>query len=127
MPQAARTRVSRARLLGVSGMRSEIKLHIQFQPDLVIGLDLSEFTDILKSESVDFSVTKGNDDGEYINYDFSSTNIKESWELLKSIFEKDKKLVQSSIVCCEGCNGWDDYLLLSHYDPNEKIDEIKNH
>ena len=108
-------------------MSSEIKLHIQFQPDLVNGLDLSEFSNTLKSENIDFSVTKGSDDGEYINYDFSSTNPIESWELLKSILDKDKKLVQSSIVCCQGSNGWADYLLLSHYDSNEKLDEIKNH
>ena len=45
----------------------------------------------------------------------------------KLIFNKDKKLIKSSIVCCEGSNGWDDYLLLSHYDHNEKLDEITNH
>lgn len=108
-------------------MSSETKFHIQFQPDLVDGLDLSEFSNFLKSENIDFSITKGSDDGDYINYDFSSTKAGESWGLLKSILNKDKKLSQSSIVCCQGSNGWDNYLLLSHYDPNEKLDEIKNH
>ena len=79
-------------------MSSEIKFHIQFQPDLVEELDLTEFSNILKSENVDFSLTKGNDKGEYINFDFSSTNPSKSWELLKNLFSKDKKLVYSSIV-----------------------------
>ena len=108
-------------------MGSEIKFHIQFQPGLVEKLDLSKFKAILESESIDFSITKGNDEGEYINYDFSSSNPRESWKILKRIFNKDKKLIKSSIVCCEGRNGWDDYLLLSHYDANEKLDEITNH
>ena len=113
--------------MGVSGMSSEIKFHIQFQPDLVEKLDMPKFKANLEAENIDFSITKGNDEGEYINYDFSSTNPKESWGILKRIFGEDKKLIKSSIVCCEGSNGWDDYLLLSHYDHNEKLDEITNH
>ena len=33
-------------------------------------------------------------------------------------------LSAGAIACCEGDNGWDDYLLLYHFDNSESIDAI---
>jgi len=108
-------------------MRSSRKFYIQFQPDLVGDLDLAEWDAALSSELVDFSVSSGDEKGVYINYDFVSENPKESWSWIEGLLVKNPSFRDSSIVCCEGSQGWDNYLLLSHFDKNEPLDEIKNH
>ena len=65
---------------------------------------------------------------EYTNILYKASNIKELWtKLQKDIFRRHKfspLLRQGSIVVCEGKNSWKDYLLLHHYDDNQKIDAL---
>ncbi|MEM7359889.1 MAG: hypothetical protein AAF431_12385 [Pseudomonadota bacterium] len=122
-----RTRILRTRLKGVSGTEVDRKFQVQFQPELVQGLDLSAFELALVSAKIDYSVSNGKDDVAFINYEFISKNPIESWSLIESLMNENQDIRKSSIVCCEGSKGWDNYLLLSHFDRNEELDEIKNH
>jgi len=50
------------------------------------------------------------------------------WDKLSKNVYKDSVfgpyLSKTSIVVCEGNNGWDDYLLLHHFDKSEDIDNL---
>lgn len=107
-------------------MSKSKKFLIQFQPDLVEDLNLSDFEAALKLAQIDFSINIGDDSGKYINYDFATDNPANTWKIVKRELNKDQRLVDSSIVCCEGSRSWDNYLLLSHFDKSEKLDEIQN-
>ena len=61
---------------------------------------------------------------ETINVDFASDDVHGLWSVLLEQWQTDSALAECSIVCCEGDNGWDDYLLLHHFDPAVAIDEM---
>lgn len=111
-------------LMKFRSMNKSKKIHIQFQPDLVEDLKLSDFEAALKLAQIDYSIKIGDDNGKYINYDFVTDNPASAWEIVKREFNKDQRLVNSSIVCCEGSRSWDNYLLLSHFDKSQNLDEI---
>jgi hypothetical protein len=64
--------------------------------------------------------------GAYVNLTFQADNAKLVWSLLhERLYQSNplgKLLRTSSIAVCEGRLGWDDYLLLHHFDVGEKCD-----
>ncbi|MHC4750142.1 MAG: hypothetical protein ACYTFW_09740 [Planctomycetota bacterium] len=73
-------------------------------------------------------IEKGYDEGSYININYTTDNLKALWGQIRSHFYEQEDfglvLAKASIVVCEGDNGWDDYLLLHHFDEREEIDTI---
>ena len=108
------------------------QLVVQIQPDLIPGVDeealcreLEEFavaSPYVKSQSI----TSGEDNGRYINLSFSADRVGSFWNALRAAFfvrdDVMTPLASASIVTCEGRSGWDDYLLLHHFDGREKLD-----
>lgn len=70
------------------------------------------------------TVSQGNDRGPYINLDFESDDPKADWMKIQAWLEDVKGLRISCIVTCQGRHGWDDYLLLHHFDPDEPCDDL---
>jgi hypothetical protein len=66
--------------------------------------------------------------GPYISFYFETSSPTEAWPIIRSKFYEDARmgafLRQSSLVVCQGQNGWDDYLLLYHYDPKVPLDQL---
>lgn len=99
-------------------------LNVQVQPDRSPGLDLDAvlalFATAAELADAELEVTAGVDDGPYVNYDFLTRDLARLWEILQSQVFWDRTigphLARASIVTCEGRRGWDDYLLLHHYD-----------
>jgi len=54
---------------------------------------------------------------------FSTDNPVDLWEWLEA-FLKHMELGKATIVVCQGDHGWDDYLLLHHFDRTLKLDKL---
>jgi hypothetical protein len=103
-------------------------LHVQLQPERVAGFDLPGTIDLLRSlgreHAQGTSMTSGEDDGQYVNIDFDIENVSAFWLRLREQLRTDNSLASCLIVCCEGEDGWNDYLLLHHFDTGVELDEL---
>jgi hypothetical protein len=70
--------------------------------------------------------TEGEDDGEYLNIVFASPEPLLPWRQIRAgLFESPafgSLLKKSSMAMCTGADGWNDYMLLYHYDPEVPVD-----
>jgi hypothetical protein len=68
----------------------------------------------------------GDDDGRYFNFTFGTRNAKRLWGVIQDRFYNSGDLGlhmrRSSMAMCSSESGWDDYLLLFHFDPGVKRD-----
>lgn len=70
----------------------------------------------------DIDVSKGES---HLNINCTTEDLATLWaHLKKGLYECDSVLQNASIVVCEGESGWDDYLLLHHYDEDEELDSV---
>ena len=99
-------------------------LHIQLQPDLNLSIDKVEVKTVLSSAGYIPEIQEGDDNGPYINFNIQTNDLKQTWQAVYSILSKLPYVSSSAIVACGGDNGWDDYLLLYHYDKSESVDEL---
>lgn len=111
-------------------------LCIQVQPNRAADIDMARVRALGEMVSSDkhlvlrFAIVDGEENGAYSDLMFETTEPQKLWRLLQEKLYNDKKigaaLSQSSMAMCEGSDGWNDYLLLYHFDPSEKLDEINN-
>src|SRR5688572_18089981 len=106
-------------------------LHVQLHPDLIPGMDIATLRGVLAglaSNSLveNFESLEGNDQGRYINFNYQSPDHAALWHALSGILHGTNELASllraSTILACEGSHGWDDYLLLHHFNPSEPLD-----
>ena len=78
------------------------------------------------SESmISLTVESDHDNGYFTNYKLYCENLSQDWKNVRQILQNDfSEEMNSMIVVCEGEDGFDDYLLLHHFDKGEKLDEI---
>ena len=113
-----------------------ICLNVQFQPsrrscdagvhaddgtahlDTIIAIATEQVPDAA------FDVQRGEDDGLYININFDTNDIVSLWDAISELVTSDPLWESATIACCEGDNGWDDYLLLYHFDETEQLDTL---
>jgi hypothetical protein len=110
------------------------QLCIQIHPHRSLELDLADLRsqcERIAAESVlvrRFSWQEGLDDGEYVNLTFETDHPKRLWKVLHQQFYQASALggflQTSSIATCEGRHGWEDYLLLHHFDADERCDGL---
>ena len=104
-------------------------LHIQLQPERCEDDVEAHVRDII-AIAMDFVsdasvvVQRGDDDGPYININIDTADVALLWSSMSFAITSDPSLASATIVCCEGDNGWDDYLLLHHFDKTENIDTL---
>jgi hypothetical protein len=107
-----------------------IQIHPTRAPNLDIDavLNLCERLAEKKATINALSTAEGEHDGPYLNVCFDTDDLQELWrhlnEKLLQIKVAGQQLDFSSIVTCEGRNGWDDYLLLHHYDRTLTLDKF---
>ena len=104
-------------------------LHIQLQPELCAGNaehHVKELTALATASAPDavVNVDRGDDGGPFINVNIDTDDIAALWAFMSSTLTSNPSLASATIVCCEGDNGWDDYLLLHHFDGNETLDAL---
>ncbi len=100
-------------------------LSIQIQPELDARISQAKALSGLKAIGITPEVQEGNDNGHYINFFIFSEDMASSWLTIKSVLFNSPGFIESSIITCEGNKGWDDYLLLHHYDEVEKLDFLE--
>jgi len=111
-------------------------LSVQFQPQrsprLSTARVLALFAKSVAAEPIvrSFEVQQGQDKGPYVNLHFATQNrsLADVWALIKRRVLADRAvgpaLRRSCIVTCEGSRGWDNYLLLHHFDPKVSLDVL---
>jgi hypothetical protein len=121
-------------MTSTSDSKSPAELQIQVHPDVVPELDLvllrSQFETIASSEPcvIRSRVDEGEDDGRYMNLAFKTTDRATLWrvveERLYEHLQLGAPLRKASMTLCTGEEGWDDYLLLYHFNPEIELDVI---
>lgn len=108
------------------------RLNVQIQPerirhgtadDLIRSLRAAADGVVLEFRGQD----TGDDAGPYINLSFVGADHVAAWARLRALYDATaigRDLARSTIIVCEGEHGWDDYLLLHHFDPAEKLDSL---
>ena len=111
-------------------------LCIQIQFEIAPELDMTRVRKIAEDVASDktlvsnFSIDFSNDKGVYSNLVFETAQKEKLWRLLQSAMYNDENvgpsLSRSTIVTCDGSDGWDNYLLLYHFDASLKLDNFSS-
>jgi hypothetical protein len=87
---------------------------------LMLGLALSP-------QIREFSIQKGPKDS-WVNFLFRAQVAERMWKMLRSRTLTHRRwgsrLRRSAIITCEGSRGWDNYLLLHHFDSQQVLDKL---
>ena len=75
---------------------------------------------------VNLERSDGEDDGPYVNFHMQSSHVPSLWAALRDVIHRGG-LSSSVIVTCQGDEGWNDYLLLHHFDANQVCDVVEDH
>jgi hypothetical protein len=103
-------------------------LHVQIQPARSPRLDVSGAVTRLaraaQQAGATVCVSQGDDHGRYVNVDFTANDLPAVWAVVQPDVQTIPGLAEAAIACCQGEQGWDDYLLLHHFDPTEALDQF---
>jgi len=127
--------VDGTRLLSLNVSEQEMStLCIQIQPNRAPEMDMARVRALGEEVASDkvlverFSIVQGEDGGPYVNLMFETERLAELWKLLSVKLYEDRGvgagMARASMSTCEGKHGWDDYLLLYHFDPEIKLDDF---
>jgi hypothetical protein len=97
---------------------------VQFQPRRAAA-DATHIRQAFRTALPDAETVAGEDDGRYENIMFDVESPEVALSKIQAVFESPsvgRAARASCIVTCQGERGWDDYLLLHHYDAAEKLD-----
>ena len=118
----------------ISAAKNPARIHIQVHLDRAPGFNQSllrkEYEALQAQERAlaRFRIEEGEDHGRYLNIEFATSDIIQLWQALQSAIYQHpvigKELMMSSMVMCTGASGWDDYLLLHHYDSTVAQDKF---
>jgi hypothetical protein len=108
-------------------------LSIQVQPDRSTGLDVERLVDAFAVIAAMQDVVehhqfdRGHDGVAYLNFTFGTRYSAALWRLVQTrLYEEEEfgpHMRAASMAMCSSEKGWDDYLLLYHFDPTVKVDE----
>jgi hypothetical protein len=70
------------------------------------------------------SVGEGHDATRYVNVNLRPADVAGLWAVVREQLQADAALAGATIVVCQGEHGWDDYLLLHHFDPSQVLDDL---
>ena len=105
-------------------------LSVQLQRDLIPQIDVEVVVGRLNAiASRPPSVQKGNASNElHLNVTFVTEDAPGLWDKIASelclFMEPPSQISRGIIVVCEGDHGWNDYLLLYHFDRDKALDQF---
>ena len=109
-------------------------LHVQIQLAREPSLDEARLMDLLlglgrRECARRVSQSKGEDDGRWIGFSYNTGNLGQVWSAVRETVLGDAVVgalvARAAIVVCQGDAGWDDYLLLHHFDPLQPLDQLR--
>jgi hypothetical protein len=95
-----------------------------FQPDRAT-VDEAGVRQTLRAALPDAEIVTGEDHGRFENIMFTAESPEVALSRIQPVLDSPavgSAARHSCIVTCQGENGWDDYLLLHHYDPAVELD-----
>src|SRR5699024_5508116 len=95
------------------------------QPGQSPSLDLEASLARLQS-LVAAKVTRGDDDGAYVNLLFADVDLPPLWEHVGTVIAADPDLAACTIATCEGDFAWADFRILHHFDPEVPLDKLES-
>lgn len=108
---------------------------IQIQPHRAPSLDLAMIKNICEAIAADkqlvsrFGFVEGVDGVSYTNLMFETEEAPSLWLRLQAELygseEVREALLRASMTICEGKEGWNDYLLLYHFNEGEILDKFQ--
>ena len=105
-------------------------LNIQLQRQPSVEIDVTPAVALLvetaqsHGSTVDVNVDEGAQIGPYANINIDSRDVANLWSAMRPVIVRDPILAACSIASCEGDCGWEDYLLLFHFDEKQPLDAI---
>ncbi|MFT3879361.1 MAG: hypothetical protein QM703_06850 [Gemmatales bacterium] len=103
-------------------------MSIQIQPERSPFMDVETVVagirELSNSYTTSLHVTEGQEEARYINLIMEAAHPRQIWEAISNELSIDAGFANAAIVCCQGNHGWDDYLLLHHFDRTEPLDEL---
>lgn len=104
---------------------------VQIQPDRVRDFRRDSLRILCAEAAVaglvqGHDINEGEDDGRYINVCFTTERATEFWRALREQVVR-LGLQNACIITCTGRDGWNDYLLLYHFDRAVPTDEFRGH
>jgi hypothetical protein len=106
---------------------------VQFQPRRSGGLTPDIISELMLRIALNtgvraFSVERSPARNSYLNFLFTSATAARTWRALRRQVLNHRNLGErirgSTIVTCEGTRGWDNYLLLHHFHPKQRLDKL---
>jgi hypothetical protein len=101
---------------------------VQVHPARAPGLSTPELkaaAELLAKSAPDvrgIGFSDGEDEGPYLNIIFASVDPRNSWlSIREGLLESPTfgpQLKSAAMAMCTGVDGWNDYILLYHYDPS---------
>lgn len=74
------------------------------------------------------NITADHDDRRCVVATYTTEDVKALWSLVRSELISpstlDQSLAECAIGVCTGQHGWDDYLLLHHFDATQALDDL---
>ena len=111
-------------------------LSIQVQPERSPDINIEQVCLMCEEIAKDGLLVKhhqfdhGVDNGPYFNFTFGTDSANKLWsQIRQSLYEKHElgaHMRKSSMAMCSSEEGWHDYLLLYHFDPEVKLDSEHN-
>jgi hypothetical protein len=109
-------------------------ISLQFQPNRATKVSISSTSELMLQVALahkdvrQFTIKRGGVSRQYINYLFVSRGVRSIWRAiyLKVLHHRQMgpALRRACIVTAEGSRGWDNYVLLHHFDPRQKLDQL---
>jgi hypothetical protein len=111
-------------------------LSIQVQPERSQGLDLDRLVEVcteiaaMQDLVIHHGFNRGVDKSPYLNFTFGTPRATSLWRVIQARLYEDAELGPhlraASMAMCSSAEGWADYLLLYHFDPDVKLDPGTN-
>jgi hypothetical protein len=99
-------------------------LNVQLQPARSPTLNVTATVARLSGLTDEVLVSEGEEGGRYVKVGLRTTEVIGLWDVVRELLQADAALARAAIVVCQGERGWDDYLLLHHFDPSQVLDKL---
>lgn len=103
-------------------------ISVQFHPARDPRYDLDDLLALVRAIGRYPEIDTDEGDDENINLNFFTEDIRHFWSDFEKGVLNDSELgdwvKNTTVIVCEGDEGWDNYLLLWHYDESEATDSL---
>ena len=105
-----------------------VRIRLDLVPSTGIQATVGKLAKLSPQTTVEEFRNEPGVDTNYISIDFMTSDAPALWKAIESTLglssHRPSSVSKGMIVVCEGDHGWDDYLLLYHFDKQEALDKF---